>query len=161
VRTFWRDRIVQVSAAVVAVGLLIALVWSTAASDRSDGVADTGTATATPVSQAQPVDLADVDDISEMVGRRVVADDAVVVSVPGDEGFWLATGGKDAWVQLVTAGESPFTVKSGDRVSFTGDVVAHGADFAERPEFSELDAQQLRDAGAHIEVPVGDVRLSQ
>jgi len=160
VRTFWRDRIVQVSAAVVAVGLLIALIWSTTASERSEGVEDTHTTTPTPTSELRPVPLDDVSDLSEDIGRQVVADGAVVDSVPGDEGFWVATGGEDAWVQLVTAGESPFTVRAGDRVSFTGNVVAHGADFAERPEFSELDARKLVDAGAHIEVPVGDVRLS-
>jgi len=155
-----RDRIVQVCLAVVVVGLLIAVIWSATASERGEGVVDT-TVTPTPTSGLQAVALGDVDDLADMVGRRVVADDTVVISVPGDEGFWVATGGDDAWVQLVTAGESPFTVESGDRVSFTGDVVAHGADFAERPEFSENDARKLTDARAHIEVKVGDLRLSR
>jgi hypothetical protein len=156
-----RDRIVQVCLAVVVLGLLIAVIWSTGASERGEGVEDTATTPPTPTSDLQAVALTDVDDLADMVGRRVVADDAVVISVPGDEGFWVATGGDDAWVQLVTAGESPFTVESGDRVSFTGDVVAHGADFAERPEFSENDARKLTDARAHIEVKVGDLRLSR
>jgi hypothetical protein len=155
-----RDRIVQVCLAVVVLGLLVAVIWSTVASERGEGVEDTS-ATPTPTRDLQAVALGDVDDLADMVGRRVAADDAVVISVPGDEGFWVATGGDDAWVQLVTAGESPFTVESGDRVSFTGDVVAHGADFADRPEFSEADARKLIDARAHIEVPVGDVRLSR
>jgi hypothetical protein len=152
---------VQVSAAVVVVALLIAVIWSATAAERGEGVREDGAAPASGTGQQQVVDLADVDQLSDLVGQRVSATDAVVVSVPGDEGFWVATGGEDAWVQLVTAGESPFTVESGNRVSFTGDVVAHGADFAERPEFSELDARRLVDAGAHVEVPVGDVRLSK
>jgi hypothetical protein len=158
---FLKDRIVQVCIAVVVVGLLIAVIWSTSASTPSDRVDDTTTAaTPTPTSELDAVALDSVDDIADMIGRRVVADNAVVISVPGDEGFWVATGGKDAWVQLLTAGESPFTVEPGDRVSFTGDVVAHGADFADRPEFSESDARELIDAHAHIEAKVGDVRLS-
>jgi hypothetical protein len=132
-----RDRIMRVSAAVAAVALLVAVIWALVAPRQYD-----------------------IDDLTDAVGRQVIVDDAEVESVPGDEGFWITGHDDSAWVQLKTAGESPFTVRAGDRVSFTGVVVAHGADFAERPEFSEVDARRLIDAGAHIEVPVGDVKLT-
>lgn len=147
-----------ISGAVVLVALLVAVIWSLLSPDGPTDDRDAAPSTAT--SSAQPaIALADVEDLDKAVGRRVVAERAEVQSVPGDEGFWVATGGEAAWVQLTTAGESPYTVEAGDRVSFTGEVVAHGADFAERPEFSGVDAQRLVDTGAHIEVPVGAVRL--
>jgi hypothetical protein len=155
---FGRDRIVQITGAVVLVALLTAVIWSLLAPDGPTDDRDAASTTATAAGQPT-LALTDVEHLDQAVGRRVVADRAEVESVPGDEGFWVTTGGEAAWVQLTTAGESPYTVKAGDRVSFTGQVVAHGADFAERPEFSEADARRLVDTGAHIEVPVGDVRL--
>jgi hypothetical protein len=155
-----KDRIVLVSAAVVAVALVIAVIWSANTADHS--TAEPATSTTTTTSSAtgeQAIALDDVEHLDDVVGRRVVADHAEVESVPGDEGFWVVTGGETAWVQLSTAGESPYTVRAGDRVSFTGDVVAHGADFAQRPEFSGIDAQRLVDAKAHIEVPVGGLSI--
>lgn len=147
----------RVSAAVAAVALLVAVIWALVAPRQYD---DTGQAPLTTTGEAAPIALEDIDDLTDAVGRQVIVDDAEVESVPGDEGFWITGHDDSAWVQLKTAGESPFTVRAGDRVSFTGVVVAHGADFAERPEFSEVDARRLIDAGAHIEVPVGDVKLT-
>ena len=105
------------------------------------------------------VALNDADDLPGLVGRRVRVDDAEVERVPADEGFWLDTGTGLVWVQLETAGESTVTVSAGDRVSFTGEVVAHGHDFAHRPEFPQSDAEALAEAGAHVEVAVADLRL--
>jgi hypothetical protein len=117
-------------------------------SDDSDDSGSTG-----------PLDLQEVDDLSEVVGRTVVAEETDVQGVPGDEGFWVDTGGESAWVQLSTAGESPYEVRGGQRVSFTGEVVAHDADFAQRPEFEDTDAEALVEAGAHIEVDIADLTI--
>jgi hypothetical protein len=153
-----RDRVVQVCLAVALVGLLVAVVWSALTPDRPD--ADAVRPDDAPVAVAAgTVDLEDVDDLSDVIGQQVSATDVQVQSVPADEGFWVETAGEDAWVQLKTAGESPFAVEDGQRVSFVGDVVAHEADFAERPEFSGLDAAQLVDAGAHIEVDINDIDI--
>jgi hypothetical protein len=164
VRRFLLDPVVLVCGAVVLVALLIALFWSAAAPDSPAEVAEDRGVASAPVADggtdgAGALDLQEVEDLSDVVGSTVVADATDVQGVPGDEGFWVDTGGESAWVQLSTAGESPFEVRGGQRVSFTGEVVAHGPDFAQRPEFSENDAEALVEAGAHIEVDVGDLRI--
>ncbi|MBW0122949.1 hypothetical protein, partial [Pseudonocardia oceani] len=107
----------------------------------------------------EAVELADVDDLRDIVGGQVSAQDAEVESVPADEGFWVSGGGDRVWVQIGTAGESPIVVEAGDRVGFTGTVVAHGPDFVLGPEFPEQDAEEIVAAGAHVEVDADDVRL--
>lgn len=108
----------------------------------------------------ESVALRDVDELRDHVGQQVVVDGAEVESVPADEGFWVDAGGGDrVWVQVETAGESPYTVTDGQRVAFSGLVVAHDEDFARRPEFPAGDAEELTEAGAHVEVDVSDLRL--
>jgi hypothetical protein len=144
-----RDRIIVVAGLVALVAIAIGLLGSLSA--RPEPAAGEG---------ADPaLALADLDDVRDAVGRRVVAEAAEVDDVPADEGFWVETGGDRAWVQVETAGESPFVVQPDQRVSFTGLVVPHGADFARQPEFPESDAEALADAGAHIEVDVGDLEI--
>jgi hypothetical protein len=142
-----RDPVVVVTAVVVVVGVVVALLWGVRASDGVD----------TDPSGEQAVALDDVTDVSELVGRTVVADRAQVISVPDDEGFWISTAGEPAWVQIAAAGESPVRVDAGDEVGFTGAVVRHDADFADRDGMSTADAAQLAEAGAHIEVQAGDL----
>ena len=143
----WRDRVVLVCAvlalALVVIGIAGALT----------------TPAALPPARGDVVALAEVDELRGVLGRSVVADGAEVESVPADEGFWVRDHSERAWVQLMTAGESPFVVRPGQRVSFTGLVVAHGPDFAIPAEFPAADARALIDAGAHVEVPVRDVRV--
>jgi hypothetical protein len=175
VRRFLRDPIVLVCGVVVAIGLLVALVWSAntpeSAQDRADDretvvvtapaePATDGTDTGSDSNTAPgTVDIQDVSDLSDVVGSRVVAEATDVQGVPGDEGFWVDAGGESAWVQLSTAGESPYEVRGGQRVSFVGRVVPHDADFAQRPEFSDVDAEALVEAGAHIEVDIADLTV--
>jgi hypothetical protein len=145
-----RDRIVAVGGIVALVAIVVGLLGTLSASpDPAPGA-----------TEPQPVlALSDVDDVRDAVGREVVAEGVEVDGVPADEGFWVETGGDPAWVQVDTAGESPFVVQPDQRVSFTGLVVAHEPDFARQPEFSEADAEALADAGAHIEVDVGDLEI--
>ena len=169
-RRFLRDPVVLVSGAVVAVGLLIALLWGASGPDPDSAAAPARetvvvTVPAEPADRdvaagaTDPVDIQDVSDLSEVVGRTVVAEATDVQGVPGDEGFWVDAGGESAWVQLSTAGESPYEIRVGQRVRFVGEVVAHGADFAQRPEFAEGDAEALVEAGAHIEVDIADLTI--
>lgn len=106
------------------------------------------------------IELADVDELSSFVGHTVSAAGARVQSVPADEGFWIAEGFTERlWVQIDTVGESPPDVDAGDQVGFTGVVVAHDADYVASRDLSAADAEDLADAGAHIEVDVDDLTL--
>lgn len=155
-RPWRRDPVVLLCAAVALVAVVIGLVWSFGASSGSTaGGSTAGESTAAESAVA----LGEIDDLREHVGDRVVADGVEVDGVPADEGFWVDPGGDRMWVQVDTAGESPYTVEEGRRVAFTGTVVAHGADFAQEPDFPAADAEELVGAGAHIEVDVADLRI--
>ncbi len=94
---------------------------------------------------------------------RLLAGGQPVQSVPADEGFWVGNSTTDrVWVQLAGAGESGYTVKPGDRVSFTaGKVVATGPAFAGQVGVNAAEgAAQLTAQGQHISVAKGDLRLS-
>jgi hypothetical protein len=65
--------------------------------------------------------------LAKLVGKQVTAKSAPVVSVVGDEVFWVGSGMKRVLVHLThTNGESAPTVKTGDHVTFTGTVAANG-----------------------------------
>ncbi len=178
-----RDPIVLITGLVVVVGVLVALVWSANTPDptpqdglqvgsdqvedraddpdRIDTDADSDADSDADLGGADVVQFDDVTDLSSVAGRRVVVDRALVQGVPADEGFWISAGDGDrVWVLLTTAGESPFTVRPDQRVSFTGEAVEHDADFVQRPEFAEADAEALVNAGAHLEVSVGDIAIT-
>jgi RNA polymerase sigma factor (sigma-70 family) len=77
-----------------------------------------------------------------------------VQDVPADEGFWVASGGRRVWVQLVGAGESSAAVRPGDRVSFEGRAVPVPAGFAARAGLTPAEgAGELERAGVLVEVP--------
>ncbi len=150
-----RDRLLVVLGAVAAVAILVGLLGSLLSPPGPGSSGDGDDDATTPESVA----LSEVDDLRDHVGQQVVADTAEVESVPADEGFWVEAGGDRVWVQVDTAGESPYTVTEGQRVAFTGLVVAHDADFARRPDFPASDAEELTEAGAHVEVDVSDLRI--
>ena len=65
--------------------------------------------------------------LASLVGRHVTATGVPVTSVVGDEVFWVGSGSNRVLVHLThTMGESAPTVRSGDRVSFTGSLAANG-----------------------------------
>lgn len=152
-RPWRRDPIVLLCAAVAVVATVVGVVWSLSGSSESGS-------TAGEAAPSEPaLALSEVDDLREHVGDRVVADGVEVDAVPADEGFWVDAGGDRVWVQVDTAGESPFAVLEGQRLDFTGTVVAHGPDFVQQPDFPAGDAEELIDAGAHVEVDVADLRI--
>jgi RNA polymerase sigma factor (sigma-70 family) len=86
-------------------------------------------------------------------GSRIRAQDARVVAVPADEGFWI--GGRSpnrVWVRLRTGGESSVEVQVRDRVSFVGTVRSHGPDFARHAGIGGQDLALLRSQSQHISV---------
>lgn len=95
-------------------------------------------------------------DLSRYSGQTATARTVAVQSVPADEGFWIGTSATDrVWVQLTgAAGESPVTVKVGDRISFsTGTMTATPAGFAEKVGVAAAEgATQLTTQKAHIEI---------
>ncbi|WP_345379916.1 hypothetical protein [Pseudonocardia yuanmonensis] len=102
-------------------------------------------------------------ELSGLVGRAVTAQRVAVQSVPADEGFWVGTSDTDrVWVQLTTQpGESPYRVAVGDRVDFTGSVVAQDAGFAQQVGVDAAEgADQLTRQAAHLEVAKADLRKS-
>jgi hypothetical protein len=98
--------------------------------------------------------------LTGLVGQPAVGSGVTVVSVPADEGFWVGTGETDrVWVQLTGSGESGYVVTQGDRVEFTGSVVAHDPGYAERIGVDPAEgAEQLTAHGAHLEVPKAELR---
>lgn len=97
--------------------------------------------------------------MGEVVGRSVP-----VESVPADEGFWLGTGeDQRVWVEIVAIeGETPFTVRPGEKVSFTGaEFVPHDETYAARLEITaDEGADQLTAQMAHIQVRSADLRAN-
>jgi hypothetical protein len=102
-------------------------------------------------------------ELTSQVGKAVTGQGVLVQSVPADEGFWVGTSATDrVWVQLSGTGESGYVVKQGDRVDFTGKVVAHDPGFATQVGVDDAaeGANQLGQQGAHIEVARPQLRLS-
>ncbi|MCE3555368.1 hypothetical protein LWC33_28465 [Pseudonocardia sp. RS11V-5] len=102
-------------------------------------------------------------DLSGFAGDTVTAEGVAVQSVPAGDGFWLGPEpDQRVWVRLATQpGESPLAVAAGDRVSFTGRMVAHSDAFAGQvlpgdPAASALLSRQR----AHVEVARSDVEIS-
>ncbi len=100
--------------------------------------------------------------LAGQVGKSVTGTGVPVESVPADEGFWVGTSTNDrVWVQFVGAGESGYTVKAGDRVDLTGQVVAHDAGFAARIGVDAAEGgEQLTSEAAHITVAKNAVKLT-
>ena len=101
-------------------------------------------------------------ELTSAVGKTVTARGVVVQSVPADEGFWLGPSETDrVWVQLGGTGESGYVVRQGDRVEFTGRVVANDPGFAARVGVDSAEgADQLTRQAAHIAVAKSDLRKS-
>ena len=100
--------------------------------------------------------------LAAQVDQDVTAEAVLVESVPADEGFWIGTGVTDRiWVQLEGPGESREMVQPGDRVSFTGRLVANEPGFLAESGLQPVDgADQLERQGAHVVVPQAQLRVS-
>ncbi len=99
--------------------------------------------------------------LARHTGERVLACNVAVQSVPANEGFWAAPGGRQRiWVQIVLEGESRVRMRRGQDVSLEGTLVHHGPGFARQVGVSASEgAAELREDGHHLEVLQTDVRL--
>lgn len=103
-------------------------------------------------------------DLSAYTGTDATATAIAVQSVPADEGFWVGSSAQDrVWIQLTgKAGESPFTVKQGDAVSFTGKVVKNAAGFAKSAGVTDAEGKTLLTAqGQHLTVAKSALTLAK
>lgn len=90
-----------------------------------------------------------VGSLRRYAGRPATGTDVSVQAVPADEGFWVGAGpGRRVWVQLAGPGESPVTVRPGQRVSFTGRVVTTA--LPPSMGMTAADAAEIRAAGGYL-----------
>jgi RNA polymerase sigma factor (sigma-70 family) len=101
------------------------------------------------------------DGLAPFAGKPVRALRVTVLSVPANEGAWLGTDTRNhVWVEFVGPGESPFHLVAGRRLTFTGLLVRNPPNFAATIGLhAGLDASALDQAGLHIEVSYGSVRI--
>lgn len=129
------------------IGVLAAVAVGLLAARGSFASADTGTDTVSTV-------------INQQVGQRVTMSRVAVRSVPADEGFWVDSDHGRVWVQIDTRRESPYTVRSGQTVSFSGTVVAHGPGFPVQVGVTRSEgSSELAAQGAHISIPVSALAI--
>lgn len=123
---------------------------------RSEGPAPCG---GTLIVDSAPIALSDTDRLAQMAGRGIEGDDLPVESVPANEGFWLGCGDGRVWVQLTGVGESPERVTPGQRLGFSGTVVANPGGFADSISVDQSEgAAQIDQQRVHIEVQYSDLR---
>jgi RNA polymerase sigma factor (sigma-70 family) len=105
--------------------------------------------------------LAGRPPLGRYAGRPVQGQGVRVQMVAANEGFWVGTSKRDrVWVQVTRTRESPFRVKTGQRVWFTGRMVANPPDFPKRVGVTSSEgASLLRQQGYHVEVPVDRLRF--
>jgi RNA polymerase sigma factor (sigma-70 family) len=99
--------------------------------------------------------------LARHAGQPVEGVNVPARGVYADEGFWAGTGDDDRlWVQLIGRGESPFTVRTGRRATFTGRLVASPPGFARRVGMVPSEGAALAEGqGHHIEVAYEDLTL--
>lgn len=100
--------------------------------------------------------------LTSFAGKPAAGRSVSVESVIADEAFWVGTGPRDrVLVHLGRSTESPFQVKKGERVTFTGTVKPASAVTAKRFGITDADSvSQLRSQGEYIEVGRGKIKQS-
>ena len=101
--------------------------------------------------------------LSKYAGQKAVTTSVKVQSVPADEGFWVGTGRSNrVWVQLTgKAGESPYKVKTGDSVTFTGKIIKNASGFARTVGVTASEGRAQLDAQAyHIDAAKSSLKLA-
>jgi RNA polymerase sigma factor (sigma-70 family) len=117
----------------------------------------------TLISEGQAVlPLAGRPPLARYAGKDVQGRGIPVQMVAANEGFWVGTSEQErVWVQLTGTHESPFKVRAGQRVWFTGKMVANPPDFPKRAGVTTAEgASLLRQQGHHIEVRADHLRFN-
>lgn len=137
------------------VGGLAALVLVVALGGCNNSGTTTTTTSGSLTAVPQDVRIQNVAQMTQMAaGQEVAAQGVRVAHVAADEGFWLDLVGGRVWVTLIGQGESPYTVRDGDVVSFQGQIVSHGPSYpAPLGMCSQADYDALSAQSSHIEVP--------
>lgn len=172
IRRAFRHRGVQagtvVAAAAVLAGIVVSATGRPVAPARQVSPVQPTAAPTRPVEPAavtvsgRPLRLASATAaLTAYVGQPVRGLRVLVLAVPADEGFWVGTGPRDRiWVQLRTKGESEATIRVGQRVSFTGVMVAAPPGFAARIGLTPVEgAAALAARAAYVSVPESALRI--
>jgi hypothetical protein len=125
----------------------------------ASGSAGAGAGTLTAGSRSLlPVPSATV--LSGMVGQQVTGRSVPVESVVSNEAFWVGTSEQDrVFVRLERGSESPFQVRAGENVSFTGVLAQANAALAEKLGVTEAEgARLLARQGSYVDVKSGTLR---
>jgi RNA polymerase sigma factor (sigma-70 family) len=86
-----------------------------------------------------------------LTGRTATASGVTVVAARTRNGFWIGSARARIWVQLVGP-LRPLQIRAGNRVRFTGTLVANPSSFPAQAAVSGRDAALLARQGAHLEV---------
>jgi hypothetical protein len=97
------------------------------------------------------------EGLAAFAGKTAEGRGVIVESVVADEGFWVGDAASRIFVHLsdqakASAGESPFQVRAGQRVDFTGTVTPNPADVGDLGVTAREGAEQLRSQGHHLEL---------
>lgn len=97
----------------------------------------------------------------DRAGNNVRARAVRVLAVPADEGFWIGTRAQERrWVQLAGTGESPITVRPGQRLDFTARLVPTPPGFAHQAGVDPAEgAAQLQHQAVHLAADPTSLRL--
>ena len=100
--------------------------------------------------------------LARFVGKPVSGRAVKVVSVVGDEVFWVGSSKTDrVLVHLRTTGESPPKVRAGDHATFTGALAKNAAGAAGSYGVTEREgAALLKRQGVHVETNVSTLKLT-
>jgi hypothetical protein len=97
--------------------------------------------------------------LAGFVGRPAAGRAVKVVSVVGDEVFWVGSSSADrVLVHLRTSGESPPKVRAGDHATFTGTLAKNAAGTYGVTE--REGAALLKRQGVHVETSVSTLKLT-
>ena len=112
-------------------------------------------------SAGQPV-VAATNQLGPAGSLPVTATGALVMAVPGDEGFWIGDDHARMWVQMTGTGESPLHVTPGMRLSFQATAVANAPGFVDSLTLKHAeDRDALTAAGVHLDVPNTSVTVTR
>jgi RNA polymerase sigma factor (sigma-70 family) len=100
-----------------------------------------------------------LSSVGATIGQPAVATGVLVERTVTRNGFWVGSAAARLWVELVGP-LRPLGIVAGDRLQFTGTVVANGSSYAARAGVADpADIALLRSQGAHIAVATTRIRV--
>ncbi len=152
------------TAATAAVGVAVAMSLGGASPQTA---LPTSAPTTQPVSIPSPLDIngqpllpaANSPALTGLQGGSVVAREVPVLTVPAAEGFWVGLKPEQRiWVQFLPGTRPAVQIQPGQKLSFNGRLVGHGAGFGDAAGLDPSDGSaELDRDGAHIEVDAATI----